>query len=183
MTDQTTTQTTRRTVLLTTVSAIAASAGAGCMGTDAEDDGGPKYDPEAELDLPAEEIDERFENQDVTDGGYENPEFQFEFEEDGDGTVAVMIHYELFKDSEAASESYAESAQKFENTNDLDDLGDEAFWAERPDNARCFIRDGNLLLQDVAARQSGLDVVPDQSRAIDYAAAALNYWQEEYADE
>ena len=155
---------------------------AGCVGTDAGDDG-PTYDPEAEFELPVEDLDAELEDRTVVENDIGNPDFEFEFgEEDPEAEIIILLGYELNEDAEEAS-GMLDDVMQMMDENEMDEPGDEAYWVEEQDNARCFIRDGNLIVQSVGMRQSGFSMLPAKNRAILYAGVALNYWQEEYADE
>ena len=169
---------------------------AGCVGTDAGDDeSGPKYDPEAELDLPLEALDTELEERSVIEIEFGHPEFTFEVgeaigaetdEEPANDLIVVLLDYELYEDAAAASDEFADEWEiPDEKKSELDDLGDEAFWAEKAgeDEVWCFIRDGNLAVQCVTSRLSGIEIAQAKDRAIEYASAAQTYWEEEYANE
>lgn len=182
MTDDSTSMT-RRTALLTT--ATAAATLAGCMGGESPTESvtHSPYDPDTELELPADVISAWFDDRQVEDAGNENENFAFEFTEP-DADIFVMIEPEIHG-SEDSAQSYFESQSQKYSTSEIDiDDADQAWWADEGDHARVLVRDHNLVFVSVGARRSGLaGSTADQNRAIDYATAALEYWHEEHRED
>lgn len=96
-----------------------------------------------------------------------------------DRTILVMPLVEIEPDIEAAKENYQQSIAGTRDPQDYP-LGDEAFWDTRNDEiAVTLFRHSNAVGQVAALRESGMEVVPDQSRSQQYAEAMFKHWESE----
>jgi len=97
-----------------------------------------------------------------------------------DRTILVMFDFELYETVSAAERGYQNAKSGFANARDYD-LGDAAFWAVQNErSARTYVRDSNLLGLCYAARESNLEMIPDQSRSQLYAGEMVNHWQDTF---
>lgn len=93
--------------------------------------------------------------------------------EDENREVLVSVDvFETIDDAEAAFEAVQHRYRPREY-----DLADEAFWGELADYAVTVLRHSNAVGTTAAGRRSGLRLVPDRIRAIDYAEALYERWQ------
>lgn len=92
-----------------------------------------------------------------------------------DETILVGLGIRIEDTVDGAKEEFEKAKAGFE-ANDYP-IADEAFWAERADNARTFFRHSNAMGQAVAGRQSGDGMIPDTGRAQRYAEEMYNHWE------
>jgi hypothetical protein len=93
-----------------------------------------------------------------------------------DETIVILFSIGIADSIEEAEEAY-EGIREGYDANEYS-LGDEAFWAERADNARLTVRLRNAVGQVVASRYSSGEAVPDPGRAQTYGAEMVDRWRE-----
>jgi len=164
----------RRTYLATVGSAAGSLALAGCSGDDSDDsdDGGPQYDQDSEegmlLSLDA------FPDGWVRDDDL-NEDFDAGFSSE-DESVIVLVSVEVFDEVSEAEDRIETIRAGVSDPNDYP-IADEAFWATRNQQlALTLFRDSNAVGQVTALRESGTEVVPDQSRSQQYAETMYDQW-------
>lgn len=165
----------RRSVLATSTAAVLGGL-AGCSGVldDGDGGGGPKYesDQEMEMRLPLETFPDGWERDDSI-----NQEFDRAFANE-DRSVIVMLTVDVETEVGTAEDKLSDARSNFDDATDHD-LGDEAFTGTQNDQlAYTLFRDSNGLGQVVATRESGSDVVPDESRSQEYAQTTYDHWQD-----
>jgi len=90
-------------------------------------------------------------------------------------TILVLMGIRINETVEEAKQGFEREKQGFSEPNDYP-IGDEGFWAERPDNARTYFRHSNAIGLVVGARESGLELVPDPGRSQNYAEEMYEHW-------
>lgn len=93
----------------------------------------------------------------------------------GDETLAVLISVEIYE-SVGGAEDRFDSMKERSDAHEFS-IADEAFWSERTEVADVGLRDSNAVGQCSAMRQSGLQWIPDRTRAQDYAEVLYEHWQ------
>jgi len=93
-----------------------------------------------------------------------------------DESIVVLLTVEIFDDIDGA-ENRMETARAGVSEPNEYPIADEAFWATRNDEIACTLfRHSNGVGQACAVRESGTDVVPDQSRSQQYAQTMYDQW-------
>ena len=92
-------------------------------------------------------------------------------------TRAILLAVGIFESVEEAEEEFDLEKQGFNDPNEYP-IGDEAFWAERSDNARTYFRHLNALGLVWGSRESTMgDVVPDPDGSQHYAQEMYEKWE------
>lgn len=165
----------RRRYLSTALTTTAGLSLAGCsdiLGGDG--DGGPQYESE-QREAMLLTVD------DFPSGWQRNDELNDNFDAiflNGDGSIVVMTMVEISEEVSAAKDRMENARAGVSDPNEYT-IGDDSFWATRNNEIACTIfRHSNAVGQACALRESGAEVVPDQSRSQDYATTMYNQWQE-----
>lgn len=154
-----------------TMSALAATGLSGC--TSSFNDG-PQYDEDSkdEMLLSVEAFPDGWHRDDDI-----NDNFDAVFANEDD-SIVVMLSIQLSEDIETAKENFESSKSSYRDPQEID-IGDEAFWDTRNEEmASTIFRHSNALGQTVAARQSGMEINPDQQRSQNYAGEMYDHWQD-----
>lgn len=163
----------RRKYLATVGATVSGFALAGCSdGNGGDSDSGPEYaqgDKESML-LSVDAF---------PDGWTRNDEINENFDAvfaNEDQSIIVLIKVEIF-DEVAGAEDRMETARAGVSEPNDYPIADNAFWATRNDQIACTLfRHSNAVGQACATRESGTEVVPDQSRSQDYAETMFEQW-------
>lgn len=146
----------------------------GCVGSDGGngEESGPEYE-EGDRDGMVLTIDA------FPDGWTRDDDFNENFDASylsEDESVVVLARVEIEDSVDAAKESFESSESGTRDPQDYD-IGDEAFWDTRNDEyAATVFRHSNAVGQVAALRESGTEVVPDQSRSQEYAQKMFEQW-------
>lgn len=160
----------RRTYLTTMAVTVGSVGFAGCSGMLEE----PQYEEGSKEDLLLEV--DAFPNDWHRDDEI-NENFDACFTNE-DESIIVLLSVEIEEGIEEAEKSFESSKSGFRDPQEID-IGEEAFWDTQNDEvAFTIFRHSNALGQAVAARQSGMDINPDQSRSQKYAREMYDNWQE-----
>jgi len=94
-----------------------------------------------------------------------------------DETIGVLTADGIYEIVGEAEEEFDLDKQGFNDPNEYP-IGDEAFWAERSDNARTYFRHLNAIGGVLSSRESSMgDVVPDPDRSQGYAQEMYKKWE------
>lgn len=157
----------QRRTLLTAGSALLTTTVAGCSAVESfmeseQYKSGLDGDAFLPHDLPADAPDDMNNHHD------ENETFARMWMTD-DESIFVLAHGETFETIEDAENEF-ETTKATASDDESYPLGDQAIiYEENDENARVKIQHSNLTMQTLAARASGTQLVPDRSRASDYA--------------
>lgn len=162
----------RRTYLMATGTVFGAVSLSGCSSIPGM--GGPKYeDVSAEETIPPVSV--------FPSGWSRNDEYNENFEAaflNEDETIFVFFEALMHDTVDAAKESYQSTIEGFREPQEMS-IGDEAFWdTQNDETASTFFRDSNFLGGTTSARQSGMELVPDQSRSQKYAREMYEHLQD-----
>jgi len=159
---------------ITSMAAIGSIGLSGCSGILGDDSSGPAYEEEQEEEMLLS-VDS------FPDGWVRNDAINENFDAvfaNEDESIIVLTSVDVGENVSEAKEAMDASESGYSNTNEID-IGDEAFWATRNDQvAYTIFRHSNAVGQVAAARESGAEVVPDQSRSQQYAREMVSHWQD-----
>lgn len=94
-----------------------------------------------------------------------------------DESIAVMMDVEIHESIDGAEQAFERSKATASSPNDYP-LADDAIIFDDGESARCVFRDSNAVGMTLAARQSGMEVKPDRTRATSYAEAMYSQWSD-----
>lgn len=163
----------RRQVLATTAATIGSIGLTGCSGI-LGGLSGPNYetDQKEEMLLSIDSF---------PDGWVRNDEINDNFDAgytSEDESIVVLMSVEVSEEVSGAEDRFKTAKSGMSEPNDYE-LADEAFWATRNEEvASTLFRHSNAVGQSLGLRESGIDVVPDQSRSQDYARKMFSHWQD-----
>jgi len=94
--------------------------------------------------------------------------------ENSDQTIVVLIAISIRSSVPAARRRFDRLQERYE-ANELS-FADEAFWAERPDNAQTMFRHSNAIGECLSARKVKSGWIPAITRSQVYAADLFEQW-------
>lgn len=95
-----------------------------------------------------------------------------------DESIIVLVSVEIFDDVAGAEDRIETARAGVSDPNDYP-IADEAFWATQNDQfAATMFRDSNAVGQVGAMRESGAEVIPDQTRSQQYAETMYENWED-----